>query len=132
MPKESNQKRTFGFTDRALRGLPTPPKPQQLDYFDATTRGLGLRISYGGRRTFFLLYSDDRRKRQRLSLGEYGRLENGKLSLAEARKQAKIQLGAVAQAHDPAADARSLRQSPTVNILAADTCSQMPTRAATS
>jgi len=120
MPKDSNQKRTFGFTDRALKGLPTPPKPQQLDYFDATTRGLGLRISYGGRRTFFLLYSDDRRKRQRLSLGEYGQLENGKLSLAEARKQAKIQLGAVAQAHDPAAEARSLRQSPTVNILATD------------
>ena len=48
MPKESNQKRTFEFTDRALRGLPIPPKPQQLDYFDGNTRGLGLRISYGG------------------------------------------------------------------------------------
>ncbi len=120
MTKESNQKRTFGFTDRALRGLPTPPKPQQLDYFDATTRGLGLRISYGGRRTFFLLYSDERKKRQRLSLGEYGQLENGKLSLAEARKRAKIQLGAVAQAHNPAAEARAQRQAPTVEALAAD------------
>ncbi len=42
--------RTFEFTDRALKGLPIPPKPKQLDYFDAKARGLGLRISYGGAR----------------------------------------------------------------------------------
>ncbi len=37
------QERTFEFTDRALRGLPIPPKPKQLDYFDVKARGLGLR-----------------------------------------------------------------------------------------
>ncbi|MCZ6496531.1 MAG: integrase family protein, partial [Alphaproteobacteria bacterium] len=120
MSTESQQRRTFGFTDRALKGLPVPPKPQQLDYFDSGKKGLGLRISYGGRRTFFLLYSDDRKKRQRLSLGEYGRLELGKLSLAEARKQADIRLGEVAKAHDPAAEARAQRTAPTVTTLAVD------------
>ncbi len=98
MPKS----RTFEFTDRALKSLPTPPKPQQLDYFDGKARGLGLRISYGGRRSFFAMYSNSAGKRQRVSLGEYGRIEDGKLSLAQARKRAKAQLGEVAKDRDPA------------------------------
>ena len=77
-----SEKRTFEFTDRALKGLPVPPKPQQLDYFDSKARGLGLRISYGGRRPFFAMYSNSAGKRQRVSMGEYGRREYGTLSLA--------------------------------------------------
>ena len=68
-------KRSFEFTDRALKGLPIPPKEKpepvwdkedeewrqppwgQVDYFDLKARGLGLRISYGGRRSFFAMYS---------------------------------------------------------------------------
>ncbi|MCH8187438.1 MAG: tyrosine-type recombinase/integrase [Proteobacteria bacterium] len=115
-----SEKRTFEFTDRALKGLPIPPKPQQLDYFDAKARGLGLRISYGGRRSFFAMYSNAAGKRQRVSLGEYGRLEDGKLSLAEARKRAKAKLGEVAKDRDPAAEVRAVRSAPTVRELAAD------------
>ncbi len=114
------QERSFDFTDRALKGLPIPPKPKQLDYFDTGMRGLGLRISYGGRKTFFAMYSNVAGKRQRLSLGEYGRLEHGKLSLAEARKRAKARLGEVAKDKDPAAEARSTRTAPTVHALATD------------
>ena len=73
------QERSFSFTDRALKGLPIPPKPKQLDYFDTVSRGLGLRVSYGGKRSFFVLYGPAS-KRQRVSLGEYGRLEAGKLA----------------------------------------------------
>ena len=116
-----SDKRTFEFTDRALRGLPIPPKPQQLDYFDAKVRGLGLRISYGGRKSFFLMYSNSAGKRQRLSLGEYGQLiDDGKLSLAAARKRAKARTGEVAKDKDPAAEARAQRSAPTVRDLAAD------------
>ncbi len=114
------QERSFSFTDRALRGLPVPPKPKQLDYFDTGSRGLGLRVSYGGRKSFFAMYSNGAGKRQRLSLGEYGRLEHGKLPLAEARKQAKAKLGEVAKDMDPAADARAARTAPTVRTLATD------------
>ena len=116
MPKS----RTFEFTDRALKGLSTPPKPQQLDYFDSKARGLGLRISYGGRRSFFAMYSNSAGKRQRVSLGEYGRIEDGKLSLAQARKRAKAKLGEVAKDKDPAAEARAGRAAPTVRDLATD------------
>ena len=116
MPKS----RTFEFTDRALKGLSIPPKPQQLDYFDSKARGLGLRISYGGRKSFFIMYSNSAGKRQRLSLGEYGQLEHGKMSLAQARKQAKAKLGEVAKDRDPAAEVRAARSAPTVRELATD------------
>ena len=115
-----SDKRTFKFTDRALKGLPIPLKPQQLDYFDAKTRGLGLRISYGGRRTFFVMYSNAAGERKRVSLGQFGRIEDGKLSLAEARKRAKAKMGEVAKDRDPAAEARAARGAPTVRTLAAD------------
>ena len=113
-----SQNRTFEFTDRALKGLPIPRKPKQLDYFDSKARGLGLRISYGGRRAFFAMYSNAAGKRQRVSLGEYGRLESGGLSLAEARKRAKAEMGAVAKDQDPAAESRAARTAPTVRTLA--------------
>ncbi|MFB3126299.1 MAG: Arm DNA-binding domain-containing protein, partial [Candidatus Acidiferrales bacterium] len=114
------QDRTFEFTDRALKGLPIPPKPQQLDYFDAKARGLGLRISYGGRRSFFAMYSNSAGKRQRVSLGEYGQHEHGKLSLTGARKRATARLGEVAKDRDPAAEVRAVRGAPSVRDLAAD------------
>jgi integrase len=115
-----SKERTFEFTDRALKGLPIPPKPQQLDYFDAKARGLGLRISYGGRRSFFAMYSNSAGKRQRVSLGEYGRIEDGKMSLAQARKRAKAKLGEVAKDRDPAAETRAARSAPSVQTLATD------------
>ena len=115
-----SSERTFEFTDRALKGLPVPPKPQQLDYFDAKARGLGLRISYGGRKSFFIMYTNSAGKRQRVSLGEYGQLEHDKLSLAEARKRAKAKLGEVAKGRNPAAEVRAGRTAPTVRDLAAD------------
>ena len=114
------QERSFSFTDKALKGLPTPPKPAQRDYFDTGARGLGLRVSYGGRKSFFAMYSNAKGKRQRLGLGEYGRLEHGKLSLAEARKRAKARLGEVAKDKDPAGEARVVRVAPTVQTLIID------------
>jgi integrase len=135
MSKERTQKRTFKFTPQGLKGLPIPPKPTtdkerkdgtgQVDFFDTHTRGLGLRVSYGGRKTFFVMYSAPRKDkpghvRRRVSLGEYGNHEEGKLSLGAAHKRAKAQLGEVAKDRDPAAEARAQRQAPTVSTLAAD------------
>ncbi|MCH8999701.1 MAG: tyrosine-type recombinase/integrase [Proteobacteria bacterium] len=114
------QKRTFEFTDRALKGLPIPPKPKQFDHFDTKVRGLGLRVSYGGRKSFFAMYVNSAGERQRVSLGEYGRLEHGKLSLANARTRARAEIGDVAQGKDPAADRRAARAAPLVRTLAAD------------
>ncbi|MCH9051190.1 MAG: tyrosine-type recombinase/integrase [Proteobacteria bacterium] len=107
------------FTDRYLKGLPVPPKPDQVDYFDTGVRGLGLRVSYGGRKSFFVMYSYGG-KRQRLALGEHGQIEHGKVPLAEARKQARAKLGEVSLGRNPAAALRAARAAPTVRQLAAD------------
>jgi integrase len=110
--------RTFEFLDRSIPRLPIPPKPKQHDYFDTKVRGLGLRVSYGGKKSFFIIYGPAA-KRQRLTLDEYGRLEDGRLSLAEARRQAKAKLGAVAgRTADPAAEARAERSAATVRTIA--------------
>ena len=114
-----SEKRTFEFTNRALKGLSLPPKPQQHDYFDTKIHGLGLRVSYGGRKAFFVLYGPAT-KRQRHTLSPYGRLEDGRLSLAEARRQARAKLGTVAGGTgDPAAEARAQRKAATVATIAA-------------
>jgi integrase len=110
--------RTFRFTDAKLKSLPLPPEGQQWDYFDAHTRGLGLRVSYGGTRSFFCLYSNKAGKRQRKSLGKYGLIEAGRLSLAAARKRANAALGEVATGADPAAEARAERSAATVRTIA--------------
>jgi len=115
-----SQKRTFEFTDRVIKGLPIPPKPRQDDYFDTKAGGLGCRVSYGGKKSFFILYGPAS-KRQRLTLGQYGRLEDGRLSLAVARRQARAKLGAVAGGTaDPAAEARAQRQAAAVEEIARD------------
>lgn len=111
--------RTFAFTDAGLRKLPVPPKPEQADHFDTVVRGLGLRVSYGGKRSFFLMFSVGGR-RCRLSLGEFGNLEDGRLSLSAARKRARVKLGEIAADKNPAAEAREARLAPTVEALVAD------------
>lgn len=117
-----SNRRTFAFTDKGLKGLPTPPKPRQLDYFDTKIRGLGLRVSYGGRKSWFIMYSDpESGKRQRAKLREDGSNEYGRLSLAEARKLAKARLGqTVGDGPGPAARAREQRHAPTVAKLVDD------------
>ena len=112
--------RTYNFSDRSIQVLPAPPKPQQLDYFDTKARGLGVRVSYGGRKSFFVMYSNRVGKRQRTSIGEYGRIEDGKLPLAQARKLAKAKLGEIAKGKDPAAEARIIRRAATIGTIATD------------
>lgn len=120
MPRPANPERTFEFSDRKLKGLSLPPTGKQADYFDTKTRGLGLRISYGGMRAFFLMYSDAAGKRQRVSLGEYGKIEAGKVSLALARKGAEVKRGEVATGNSPAAQLAEARKGATVTKLAED------------
>src|SRR4051812_29553224 len=84
-------------TDRGIAALPIPTVAQrQCDHWDETMRGFGVRVSYGGKRVFVVRYRVAGRLR-RLTLGPYP-----DLSLADARRQARLVLGDVARGSDPA------------------------------
>ena len=91
-----------------------PPITGQIDYFDASLPGFGLRVSYGGRKAWILLYRHNRRKR-RITIGPYPIIP-----LVEAREQAKTMLHDVALGKDPAAEKASYRESETVTDLAGE------------
>ena len=76
----------FTLTDLAIRRL---PKPEQgtVTYWDANTKGLGLRISQGGAKTFIVLVGSGRRHK----IGRYP-----SITLQAARVEAKRTLGEVA------------------------------------
>jgi integrase len=67
-------------TEITLRALRTP-ESGQLEYWDKTLAGFGVRVSQGGTRTFTLLYGTPR---QRVTIGRYPII-----SLSDARAEAK-------------------------------------------
>jgi integrase len=103
------------FTDRGIASLPIP-KTGQADHYDARTPGLGIRISYGGSRTWFLKYLTPDNRQRRKKLGRYP-----EMSLADARTAAldfKHEL--VIEKIDPAERAKRERGEPTFGELTHD------------
>ena len=88
------------------------PAAGQTDYWDAHTRGLGLRISQGGRKTWTVLYRFTGRMR-RLTLGTYP-----VLSLADARKLTMTALREAQHGIDPATAKREARSAESFSELA--------------
>jgi hypothetical protein len=87
---EGRISRRMRFTDRGLKALKAPTRPKQLDYFDDSLPGFGLRVSYNGRKSWIVLYRCN---------GVKGRLTLGRfeiLPLAEAREKARAALKASA------------------------------------
>ncbi|MGI9485158.1 MAG: integrase arm-type DNA-binding domain-containing protein, partial [Geminicoccaceae bacterium] len=86
---------------------------KQIDYFDSHTRGLSLRISPSGTKTWMLIYRAQTAagpKLRRLSLGRYPAL-----SLADARAEAtRRQAGIMRDGTDPAAEKKKVDQVITV------------------
>src|SRR6266516_2071753 len=85
-----------GLTDRRIGALPIPTLAQrQCDHWDPSMRGFGVRVSYGGKKAFVVRYRVNGRLR-RMTLGPYPAL-----SLADARRRARIVMGDVAGGDDP-------------------------------
>ncbi|MDA1023724.1 MAG: tyrosine-type recombinase/integrase [Proteobacteria bacterium] len=100
------------FTDRKIASL-KPPKTGQVDYFDTTMPGFGIRVSYGGAKAWFVKYVHKGRQR-RMTLGQYPAVK-----LAKAREltlDAKHEL--TVEKHDPALQKRADRQALTFKELA--------------
>jgi Arm DNA-binding domain len=70
-------------------------KDKRAEYRDAETKGLILRVTPAGVKSWAVLYSHGRRKR-RLTLGEFAAIK-----LAKARELTLQALADIAQGHDP-------------------------------
>lgn len=89
-------------TDVAIRNLkPTPGR--QVDVYDSKTRGLAVRVSPSGTKTFVVWYRIGGKAR-RLTLGRFPTLQ-----LADARKRAREALTQVSDGKDPAAERQRTR-----------------------
>jgi len=81
-------------TDTLIRKS-LPPEHGRIELWDATVRGLGLRITPAGVRSWFVRYRTPAGQR-RFKLGEYP-----SLSLKEARKDARALLAEIDKGKDP-------------------------------
>lgn len=84
---------------------------RKTDYFDTLVKGLVLRASAGGQRTWFCVYGPPS-KRQWLKLGTYPEVPLG--SDKGARQRAKDTRAKVGDGADPVADKKALAASQTV------------------
>lgn len=101
------------FTARSVSAIQAP-ELGQCDYWDESTPGFGLRVSFGGKKTWVLRYHVRGRLR-RLTLGRYP-----VLGLADARQRAKTALLQVSAGSDPALAKRASRAAETFADLAED------------
>jgi integrase len=90
-----------------------PGQRRQADFFDLTVRGLCLRVSSGGAKSFFQIYTRPTDgKRAWLKLGTYP-----ELTLAAARQKARDARSAVGEGSDPIAERKALAASQSVSDL---------------
>jgi integrase len=88
-----------------------PPDQGQADYWDTKIRGFGLRVSQGGRKVWVVMYRHQGRQR-RYTIGTFP-----KLSLADAREEARLALARVETGTDVAEVKQATRQGDTFGEL---------------
>ncbi|MCQ4188377.1 tyrosine-type recombinase/integrase [Methylocystis suflitae] len=89
-------------TELQVKAAKTPLGRAQVDLWDATVRGLSLRVTSNGIKTFSLKYRNGRGKEKRIKLGRHP-----DLSLADARAAAMEYKTRIARGEDPAADKKT-------------------------
>ena len=90
---------TLNLTTEAVRR--TKPAEKQTDYWDKNTSGLVMRVNIDGSKTWAVRYRSGGRdsKRYRMKIGTFP-----EMSLTEARKSARVQIGKSLSGEDPAAE----------------------------
>ena len=81
-------------------------------HWDDDLKGFGLRVSPKGRKTYIVQYRHAGRT-QRIRIGQHGRI-----TAFDARRDAQILLGEIAQGQSPAKAAKAFRESPTLTYVA--------------
>jgi integrase len=92
----------------------TPDPTKDVFVWDSELRGFGVRAKPSGVKTFLIQYRNARAQTRRYAIGQFGRL-----TVDQARAEAKIRLADVEMGRDPSADRRSNREALTVASLCA-------------
>ena len=103
----------------------TAPGPARFDMWDTSFAGFGLRVEKSGTKTFIVRYRADgggrTAPRRFATIGRFG-----PLTVDEARRRARVLLGAVATGEDPAGQRQARRREMTiaalVNLYEAEGC----------
>ena len=93
------------------------PGPARFDMWDTSLAGFGLRVEKSGTKTFIVRYRADgggrTAPRRFATIGRFG-----PLTVDEARRRARVLLGAVATGEDPAGERQARRREMTITALA--------------
>jgi integrase len=90
----------------------TAPAARDVVLYDDDVRGLHLKVTPGGKRSFFFFYRTRSGRQRRPKIGEYG-----VLTLEQARTIARRWALTVAEGGDPSADRQAARAAPTMQDL---------------
>lgn len=103
-PGEISQEMKTKLTKRSVDAIePVPGK--EMFVWDTDTRGFGLRLKPSGTKTFIIQYRNERGKTRRYAIGQHGRM-----TVEQARKQAKIKLAETEIGQDPSAERKEVAQ----------------------
>ena len=91
-------------TEKLIEKLDCPAGKKDRIVFDDVVKGLGVRVSSGGRKNFLVQFRTEHGTKRRLPLGQWG-----SLTLEQARMAARAKLGSVAIGNDPAAERKAQR-----------------------
>jgi integrase len=91
-----------------------PYPTRDMTVWDGALRGFGLRVWPSGRKVFVIQYRNAQGRIRRLTVGDFGRL-----TLEEARREARTLLGNVDKGRDPLGERQQDRAGATVAQLAA-------------
>lgn len=91
----------FNFTKQSIDDLPVPEPGKRIEAYDKKVPGLVVRVTSTGKRSFAVL-KKVRGKTQRIKTGDYP-----STTIEQARKQAKIKVGAMTEGHDLAEKKRT-------------------------
>ena len=103
------------FTDRTIAALPIPTDGKRADYADTKTRGLRLRVSPNGVKTFNLVRRIKQGPVERLTLGRFDDIKTER-----ARTDAATLIGVIAGGANPAEVKRAHKGEPTFAKLFAE------------
>src|SRR6266704_986132 len=98
-----------GLTDRTVTKLPIPASGNKV-YRDSKLKGLGLRITAAGARSFVLSYYTRSGRERRLTLGPFPH----ELTTVQARAKAAKLKQKIRDGQDPLAEKEAERGAPTV------------------